>query len=42
MTFTQGVCDGPGWLDGGSWFGTESFSKYDFEEGFNFGLYRSY
>lgn len=37
MTFTHGVCDGPGWVDDANW-GAESFSKYDSEEGFDFGL----
>jgi hypothetical protein len=40
MTFTNGVNNGPGWIDGGNAW---SFSKYDNrEEGFDFGLVRYY
>ena len=40
MTFTHGVNDGPGWIDfkDQNYFCRWSFSKYDSEEGFDFGL----
>jgi len=37
MTFTHGECNGPGWIDD-YWSGVYSFSKYDSEEEYNFGL----
>jgi hypothetical protein len=41
MTFTHGVSDGPGWLDELS-ESIHSFTKYDSEGEFDFGLERYY